>query len=792
VSQSAAPGEVAAAALPASTIARGTRTVGQLLRRVPLLDPATTCAAVAERFAADPEIPAFVVPMPDGGFGLVDRTTYLPLYLQRFNREVYSRHPVVTLATRDPLVLPDDTTVEQAGTLVTARHPEVLKSGFVVTGGGRYAGIALGIDLMRAVALCADEANVAKSTFLANMSHEIRTPLHAVIGNLELLDLTALDPGQSELARMAKVSAQALLEIIGDLLDLSKIQADRFDLEQVQTDLRSVVDDACSITAPRATQKGLRLQYRVAADVPLLVASDPVRLRQVLVNFIGNAVKFTHSGGVFVTVRRLPAPQHEWLRLAVIDTGQGFDPGRAAALFEPFVQEDASTTRRFGGTGLGLAISKRIVELLGGRIGCATEPALGATFWCEVPLRVLAEAPVPVSARLGGAAVLLAGGAALRQAAAAGLSACGAAVTAIDGGALAQALDSSANRPPVVVLAQASEEQAALEWIRCAAARGARVSVVTAGVGPAFRYQAYRAGAADVLDDLEPPAELALLLQADTVQATAAQAPAAAEPAAAMGDFAGRGHKPVLVIDDTATNRELAARQLARLGLDCETAANGLEGLRLATTREYSLILVDGSMPVMDGFDFARHYRSHEQRSGARRMPIVSMTAHAMSGDAERFLSAGMDEYLTKPVTLRKLEKVLGTWLPSSAGAASVATVARAAAVPPAVDRAALAAMLGDEDPAGLAGLLQIFADEFAPLLAAVQRALAGGDRGALRGAAHAAKGAAGSAAAGALAALLAQLEAAAADAAHAELASLVAAAYAEFERVRAEIAALG
>ncbi|HEV8016198.1 MAG TPA: ATP-binding protein [Stellaceae bacterium] len=756
--------------------AYGGHAVGQLLQAVPLLPPTMTCGAVADLFAQQPSTPAFVVELAEGGgYGLVDRNSYLTRYLDRYNRDIFQRRPITTMLDNQPLVVDHEQSIEQVGLLATAERPDALKSAFVITRDGVCAGVGMGVDLMRALARLAEKASVAKTTFLTNMSHEIRTPLNGVIGNLELLASTQLDGEQAELARMASVSAQALLELIGDLLDLSKIEADRLEIEMVDCDIRRVVAEVLTIALPRAQQKGLRLVGWVASSVPTLVRSDPLRLRQVLLNFVGNAVKFAATGGVFVSVRaEADAEDNPQLRFEVLDTGPGFDPARAAALFEPFVQEDASTTRRFGGTGLGLAIAKRVVELLGGQLGCSTEPGLGATFWCMVPAAVVA-AVAPPSSQGGGRVTAMGERAAVEAVAA-----------ALDGWEVAIAADAADGMPaaPTIVIDDGDPARS-LAAIATLKARGIAPILLTADSAQALRYQAHRRGAHVVLRYPDDIRELAALLDTPELLGRA-EMPAAAIAAAAMAvDEAAT----VLVIDDTGTNRELAARQLMRLGLACDTAENGQVGLEMTETRRYALIFVDGSMPVMDGFDFARRFRERESERGDPRTPIVAMTAHALAGDAQRFFTAGTDDYLAKPVTLDKLKGKLSAWLRPAGDTAAAA--APADARDSAIDVAALAAMLGEDDPGMVAEMLSIFVAEFPSLVPPIRAALIAGDRAALARAAHAGKGAAGSAAARPLSALLGRLEELAAGGDAGALAALEQAVTREFARVETAVHAL-
>lgn len=781
--------------------------VGSLLRPAPLMAPATTCGAIAESFISNPSLQAIVVPLEGDRFGLVARASYLPEYLEGWNRDLFQRKPVTQLMEHDPLVVPEDTPVDQVAMLVSSKRPQVLKSGFIITRNGAYAGIGIGLDLLRAVALRAQQASAAKSTFLAHMSHEIRTPLNAVIGNLELLSETPLDGDQSDLARIARVSAQTLIEIIGDLLDLSKIEADRFELEVVDTDIRRIVEEARTIMIPRARAKGLRLEAHVGARVPAIVRTDPLRLRQVLINFAGNACKFTVTGGVFFNVSREEERDENGrvcLRFEVVDTGPGFDPRRAAALFEPYVQEAASTARLYGGTGLGLAISKRIVDMQGGAIGSSTEPGLGSTFWCTIPMPVVVESPECPVSTIGEVLCVGAQGA-VRENLVTWMEQYGASVTcaadAQEAGRISVTRDpyphilqlvtepAEANAP-VGTLDSSLGIVSASSHSMVAATKGTRLIMLsdsTLPESPLLRYRAYSHGASLVLRFPQQLEDLRQVLSArDTRHAETQEQARTREPIRIPSDFL-----PVLVIDDAETNRALAERQLARLGFPFDSAENGLEGLRKATSRDYSLILVDSSMPVMDGPTFAQRFREFEINNGRPHVPVIAMTAHALRGDADRLLGLGMDAYLPKPVTLERLEVVLRTWLGSKLLPQAAAIPSKEPSSESAIDLLRLKQLLGPEDATATTELLTLFASELPKLLEPVARALAARDRNALAHAVHAAKGAAGGAAARRLWELLAAMEGDARVCTFAELASGFELIQAESVRVQAHVAKL-
>ena len=437
-----------------------------------------------------------------------------------------------------------------------------------------------------------------------------------------------------------------------------------------------------------------------------------------------------------------------------------------------------TTTRRFGGTGLGLAISKRIVELLGGSVGCCAEPGLGANFRCSIPAPVVAMPERRLPPIVPGGRVVLIGGSPARRAEIGGmLVPLG---LSVDTAATAEAAASLPGRDhwqALVVMASSDEDgliQGLGHW------RSRPLIVLADSGAPRIRYRAYRAGAVSVLADPQDLSDLPYVLASATRKECGGEQGRA--EATVATDWADR--RPILVIDDTATNRELTARQLRRLGLTCDMAENGQVGLDMAVAGSYALILVDGSMPVMDGPSFASHFRTLERRRGGKRTPLIAMTAHALAGDADRFLAAGMDDYLAKPVTLRKLEKMLRTWLADRQADAVPAAADDGHAGDETIDLAALAAMLGENNSSGLAELLQVFVADFPPMLDRIADALSRRDCGALTRAAHAAKSAAGSAAATGLAGMMARLEQAASTADPVELQQFLAAAEQAFGRV--------
>jgi PAS domain S-box-containing protein len=514
-------------------------------------------------------------------------------------------------------------------------------------------------DLIEAREAALDAARL-KSEFLANMSHEIRTPMNGVIGMTELLLGTPLSPTQAEYARTVRESADALLRILDDILDFSKIEAGRLDVERVPFDPRALVHEVGELFAPAAQERGLELLVDVASDVPDTFRSDPGRIRQVLSNLLGNAVKFTLDGEILVRVSRVAEDR---LRFEVKDTGLGISEEAQGRLFRAFSQADGSTTRRFGGTGLGLVISRRLTELLGGTLGVESRAGVGACFWFELPGPLSSERVAGSVAALRARVLVVTGNGSLRVLTRDWLEAWGAEPEVFETvpaavGRLRDLCAAGAPAPLVLVESDPAEREARdlVEAVRSmpAGTRG-RVVLLTpySGATGALSTEGFDA---ILTRPVRPDRLRATLL--DLQRGPLPDRPfAEASPGPVPGS---RG--TVLVVEDNEVNRRVAELMLGRLGFEVATASNGAEALRALEGRTFDAILMDCQMPVMDGFESTRRIRA-EESGGDRRTPILALTAHARPEDEEECLRSGMDDHLSKPIRLSELESALDRWV---------------------------------------------------------------------------------------------------------------------------------
>ena len=660
--------------------------------------------------------------------------------------------------------------------------------------------LRISVDRANQLADEAAVANVAKSEFLANMSHEIRTPMNGIIGMTGLLFETPLTTDQKDYADTIRNCADSLLTIINEILDFSKIEAGKLDLELLEFDLNVALEETVDILAMRAQQKGLELACLVEPGVPALVRGDPGRLRQILTNLIGNAIKFTERGEVTLVVSADAVDgESATLRFAVRDTGIGIPPQKVGGLFQPFTQVDSSTTRRFGGTGLGLSISRRLAELMGGQVGVESEVGRGSTFWFTVRFELQFPGQDTAPASLGAIEGLRILGVddsetnrhVLRRI----LDSWGCRHAMVDGAeaALVALREASIVGDPyrIAILDMLMPDVAGDELGRRIKAdpqiRDTRLVMMTSvgRRGEAGRLEGI--GFAGYLTKPVKPTHLRTLLMtlAGRTQAPAAQADRIVTRFT-MAE-ATRRKARLLLAEDNLTNQKVACRVLERMGYRVDPVGNGAEAIKALVRESYDLVLMDVQMPEMDGLEATRRIRDGEAGLRNVRIPIIAMTAHALKGDRERCLAAGTDDYVSKPFDPDRLAATIVRWLAkhngvdpettsnaevtaageTASGATAIAAAPDAAAMPepevvrPAVDRALLLERLGGDDQL-LKEVVAIFLEDVPVQLSGLDAALAKGDLPTIRRVAHTLKGSGGTACAFELQRAAAELERAA------------------------------